>query len=171
MLMMFLAFAGCSGSDDSVDCPEGFTGSDCSTKVKPTKMFITKVVVKAYPLYNHETNDFWDSGSPNSSQTRPDVFLAFDFNGNEFYSNEFMENATGELTFVMNPALPMMEINDNNIGLALFDLDDFNDITDSEFMVIQYFQAYDSLGTDFPNVIRVDNGVNFIADVYFTYEW
>ena len=77
MLMMFLAFAGCSGSDDSdsqVECPEGYTGVNCLEKITPRRVKIDKVDLQSFPAFNYQTNNYWDANESGVNRN-PDIYF------------------------------------------------------------------------------------------------
>jgi hypothetical protein len=168
MLMMLVSLLGCS-SDDSSDCPQGLTGSDCNTKITPSKMIITKIVIKNYPLLK-ESFEFWDTGEDNSG-VEPDILVAMSFGNQTIYNNEYLSDADGsEISFTINPPLELAEINENIVGLSILDYD--GSIENSEFMAGVLFQLYSTQGTDFPAVITVtDSSRPFSADLHVTYQW
>jgi hypothetical protein len=51
--------SGISNSNCGCDCPQGFTGSNCSTQIMPTSIKILKVRVKKFPNLK-ENGDQWD---------------------------------------------------------------------------------------------------------------
>lgn len=59
--------AGVSTPDCGCNCPDGYTGSDCSVKKTPSKILVTKIQVKKFPNTNGSTN--WDTSDA------PDIFI------------------------------------------------------------------------------------------------
>lgn len=165
---MFASLLGCS-SDDSGDCPQGLTGSNCNTKITPSKMTITKIVIKNYPLLK-ESFEFWDTGE-DTSESEPDILVALSFGNETLYNNEYALDADGsEISFTINPPLELADIDEDIVGIAILDYD--GTIENSEVMAGGLFQLYSSQGTDFPSVITLtDPSQPFIADIHVAYEW
>lgn len=166
MLIMSVAFLGCSGSDDTA-CPEGFTGSSCNTKITPVAMYISKIVVKTYPSTDSEGND-WDNGEDNSGD-KPDMFFVLQSGEQVLYSNEYKTDCSGEQTYTLSNPIGADDVA-SPISLSVWDFDGGDPQTNSTFMSGANFILYDAVAFDFPSV-RTISGTNFAADIYVTYEW
>lgn len=169
LLIMLASILGCS-SDDSGDCPKGLTGNDCNTKITPSKMIITKIVISQYPLSPANSN-FWDNGE-DTSGFRPDMLLALTFeDGTTLVNDEIKTDVSGEATFAINPPLVLQDIDEGLVLLSVLDYDG-GDGSTSDIMVQKYIQLYTSQGTNFPEVIYVsDLQQLFVGEIHVTYEW
>ncbi len=167
---MFVAFLGCSGSEDSTNCPQGFTGSDCSTKITPTKMFITKIVVNQYPLLT-SNSQYWDTGE-DTSEFQPDIVLALTFaDGTSIVNDDIRTDSSGAATFQIVPTLALADVNEDLILFSVLDYDG-GDGSTSDIMAQKYIQLYDNEGSVFPSVIHVvDVGQLLQAEIHVSYEW
>ncbi len=166
MLIMSVALLGCSGSDDSTNCPQGFTGGDCSQKITPTAMYINKIVIKNYPSSNGG-ND-WDNGEDTSGDN-PDMFFVLQSGDQTIYSNEYKTDCTGVQTYVLTSPIGADDVA-STISISVWDFDGGDPQTNSVFMSGAAFMLYDAAAFDFPT-IRSVVGTNFEADIYVTYEW
>src|SRR5690606_11413519 len=110
-------YLGCSSDTDSEDCetitcvnggafvdcecvcPQGYTGSDCSIQVTPSKVIISKATVKVFPLEKSDGSS-WDGWIIDPEEQLPDIFLTFSNDGNILYESDFYyENALGGANF------------------------------------------------------------------------
>lgn len=171
MLFVSSLFFGCSSEDTSdVSCPDGFTGQFCQTKLTPTKIKITKVVVRSWPLLYNNSQP-WDNGE-DGSDIYPDVFIAIGYAPNTILSlSDYVIDAhetSGNLIYTFNQPLELPNIY-YNYSLGLFDYDGGNEY---EFMNEQIFNVYKSSDLNFPEYVTVNNVSQYlIADVYLSYEW
>jgi len=153
------------------DCPQGYTGNNCSTQLTPSKVIITKAIVKVFP--NTNGSEFWDAGIPNTEDSLPDIYITFqDSNLNTIYdSPTFYENAiSGEGTFFEFTLTPSLELTafDNPFLINIWDYDQTGS---DDFMTSYGFFAYTS-NNNFPEIITVvSQSDEILVDLEVTYEW
>lgn len=171
MLAIAGGITGCS-SDDSksevlpVECPDGFTGTDCSTKKRPTKIYITGIDIVSYPMINGEGNA-WDWIEMGENEN-PDVYFSIYSGGQYIYTaDSYYENADGETLSFQTPLYT------ENINLAiLVELRDYDEATNEyEYMssTLPFF-IYDPQQTYFPQSVLAQNG-NTTVRINLKYEW
>lgn len=171
MLAIAVGINGCS-SDDSkyevlpVECPDGFTGTDCSIKKTPKKIWITSVDLVSYPMFNNNSDAWdWDEFGVNEN---PDVFFSIYSNGSYIYtSDSFYRDATGEtLSF-------QTQLFTENTNLAIvIELRDYDEAT-NEYEIMSNtlpFFIYDPEQNYFPESILSQNGSTAVR-VNLQYEW
>lgn len=175
MLMMFLAFAGCSGSDDSkpeVECPDGYTGVNCLEKITPKKVKINKVEIQSFPALNYDTNNYWDANETGINRN-PDIYFMIYQNGGYIYElDTYMANADYQVTNTFNLPNPIIITDiDSPIILELRDYNAHNNtyqIMDNSYPVF----VYEPSGVTFPSTITLFNSHDyFVVTLHVTYEW
>lgn len=153
------------------ECPDGYTGNNCSTQVTPNKVIINKAIVKVFP--NTNNGDFWDLAIPDVEDALPDVYITFqDSNLNIIYdSPTFYENAiSGEGTFFEFTLTPSLELTtfDNPYLVNIWDYDSGSE---DDFMTSYGFFAY-TANNNFPDIITVVNQSDeILVDLEVTYQW
>lgn len=156
---------GTSTADCGCNCPQGYTGTDCSTLIAPTRIKINKVVVTSFPPAN-SLGSSWDTFYGN-----PDIYLEL-YNGStpiflsggNFYTNA---NYGTEYEFVFSTPATITNVNSLH-QISLYD--DDAPLT-PDFMASQLFTPYiNSLG--FQPIITITNSSEFFqVKFYVTYEW
>ena len=175
---MFIAFSGCSSDNDSepeqMICPNGFTGSDCSTKLTPSKIFINKVVIQAFPGVT-PSGELWDTGE-DTSEFRPDLLILIKQGtaGTPIYITPLENikvdaNPSSDYTFTISPGLVITQPLDL-YGIEVGDFD--GSIESSDLMVNKSFNVYDAETNGFPSFITItDAATTFQAQIYLSYVW
>ncbi len=155
---------GTQTADCGCDCEEGYTGSNCATKLVPTSVKITNITVKKFPDTNN--GNWWDT-FPNSDA---DIYITINNSSDvEIYNHPtFYEDASGlnvSYPFTLTPPLIINDVTGIHV-LNLFDLDTFQD----DFITLLLFRPYDSSREGFPTSITLANTTNtFECD--FTLEY
>jgi len=165
----------CSNGGTFVDCecqcPDGYSGNDCSTQVTPSKVIINKAIVKVFP--NTDNGDNWDVGIPNAEDALPDVYITVQNSDLNliFDSPSFYENAlSGSGTFYEFSFNPNLEITDYD-DPYLISIWDYDSSDTDDFMTSYGFFAYTS-NNNFPNVITVvSQSDEILVDLEVTYQW
>ena len=154
--------------DCGCDCPDGFSGTDCSAKLMPSSIKITNVEVKKFPDTN---NGSWWDGFPTNSDADIYITIGDVISGNEIYTSPtYYEDASGlGVMYDFEPETPI-NITDvtNNHVLTIYDFDSVSD----EFISLLVFNPYDSSREGFPNSIAVSNTTGtFECDITLEYNW
>jgi len=163
---------GVSNADCGCDCPQGFTGSDCSTQLIPTKIFITKIKVTKFPNLKTNQNQ-WDSFVL-AGYERPDIFPSLSFyNGNYLYAGQPINDSFsyGNDNFTFIPSTPI-EINQvsSQYTISLWDDDTIGTSINQEFIGGYNFYIYANNG--FPAVLNISTSNGLVAfELYLTYQW
>jgi len=160
---------GISTSDCGCDCPEGYTGANCSVEVEPATITITKVIVKVFPNTNNGSG--WDVGIPNPSDALPDIYITFqDSNLNVIYNSPvYYENAIsgGGIFFEFTPNLQIS----NFANPYLVNIWDYDASSDDDFMTSYGFFVY-TVNQGFPEIITVVNqSAEILVDLELSYQW
>ncbi len=164
----FLLLSSCS-SDSEETCPQGFTGNNCSTQITPSKILITKIVVKSFPNLK-PNNSYWDDVPNEYADIFPVISTA---NGEVVYfSNVYYNNAFGSeltpYTFELNPNVQITNFQQNYV-LGIWDYD--GNSSNPELMSSVSFPIYSQTG-GFPAKINVSQPANgLVAEVYLSYQW
>jgi hypothetical protein len=144
------------------DCPEGYTGSDCSNQDTPSKILISKVKVTKFPTYNNGSDwDIWSAG--------PDIYIAlWDGSSYIYVSQNFFEDAdpTSDYTFNISPALDLSDVL-KQYQIVLFDYDS---TSDDEFMGGVSLYPYSNTG-GFPTTLYIDGGGSVAFEMTISYAW
>jgi len=164
---------GISTIDCDCDCPEGYTGTDCSIQVTPSKIKITKITLIGFPLMR-DSNDYWDSYIFNQEEVSPDIFIRIRTTSEILYTSGYYENAISSFSgYDFIPDTPISITSPTSpIGLSVND-NDKNLIGDDtyELMVYSAFGIYDDTN-GFPSVLKFDHDNPVLQfDLHLTYEF
>jgi hypothetical protein len=172
VLALFILFSGCSSDSDSTECPQGFSGENCETKMLPSKIIVSKIVITQFPGFAPGNND-WDNGEDTSGDN-PDLFIMIKENEELIYispTGNMVVDAQNAFdhSFTVSPALELLQpLSLYRIALADYD----GDLASSDMMVDLYSPVYDPLAPNFPDVITIANvEAGFSADFHVSYEW
>ncbi len=161
---------GVSTSNCGCTCPIGFTGTNCSTQVTPTKILITKITVKNFP--NRKPDGLtWDN-FVFTSYNSPDIFPFLTLGSTTLYQGDFMSdvisNGNNTDNFTWTPTTPIQIILINSqYTLNLYD----SDVSGSEFMGGFNFTPYSSTG-GFPGTLILSNSTSsYKFELSLTYVW
>lgn len=159
---------GISNSDCGCDCPQGFGGANCGNIITPSKVIITKVIVKSF-------NNLSNSGVAHDLSNGPDIYIKINSGSIVLYDHPtFYTNATAGLNtnyeFVLNPNLQITNVNAPLIvSLWDYDLGDIPSTADDNMGFAGFFPFN---GTSFPSsIIVTDTNTPTQFEVFFTYQW
>ena len=169
---------GTSTPECGCNCPQGYTGSDCSTQITPTKITITKIRVKYLPNTT-TTGGYWDITGLNPTNASPDILVTMDnssfteiYRSTTYYKNVISDGAT-YYDFVPSTPISITSVNSVFI-LNLWDYDgadsNFNGGIDDNMGFI-VFNIYNSVG-GFPSTISVldtSKSLGFELSLTYTY--
>ena len=169
---------GTSTTECGCNCPQGYTGSDCSTQITPTKITITKIRVKYLPNTT-ATGGYWDITGLNPTNASPDILVTMDnssfteiYRSTTYYKNVISDGVT-YYDFVPSTPISITSVNSVLI-LNLWDYDgadsNINDgIDDNMGFVVHY--VYSSTG-GFPSTITVsDTTIPLSFELTLSYTW
>jgi hypothetical protein len=141
------------------DCPEGYTGPDCSDQQTPSAIKIEEIRCTSFPAT--------DGGAGWDLTSAAEIYVTLERNGNTFYESGYYENANPSLTYTFTPTgnLNMTSPLDS-YNIRLYDFDDFDA---DDFMGGISFTPYSSTN-GFPETINVQFGdLSFELDVTYIY--
>lgn len=157
--------------DCRCDCPEGYSGIDCSAKLKPQSIKISKIVVKSFPD-RKDNGDWWDTPFF-SENNNADIYITIE-NPDDVIIYEhptYYEDASGlseSYPFILDPPLLITNVKDTH-SLILYDYDS-NDSDD--FISVLLFKPYEETRDGFPTTINVTSPIDtFELDVTVEYSW
>ena len=159
---------GTSNANCGCNCPQGFTGANCSTLITPTSVKITKIKVKKFPDTNN--GNWWDI-LPNSDA---DIYLTVENSAFAVLYNHptYFSNATGlgTSTYDFIPATP---INLTNVtSTYLINLYDYDTSVSSQLISVLAWAPFSTLQPDFPTTRTVINGNGtFECELTLQYIW
>jgi hypothetical protein len=163
---------GTSNANCGCNCPQGFTGANCSTLITPTSVKISKIKVKKFP--DADNGDWWDT-FPNSDA---DIYLTVENSAFTVIYNHptYFTNATGlgTSTYDFIPATP---INLTNVSSAyiinLYDYDGSTNNANNDFITLLAFTPFSTSQTSFPTTKIVTNGSagTFECELTLQYTW
>lgn len=159
---------GVSNDNCGCDCPQGFTGENCGTVITPSKVIITKIVVKAFD--NNNSNGFrFDTASG------ADIYVKVNSGNTVIYTHSnYYPNATSGLStnynFVLNPSLQITNVNAPLVvSLWDYDLEDIPSDAD-DYMASSAFFPFN--GINFPDsIIITDPSTGTKFEVFLSYQW
>lgn len=166
---------GTSKPECGCNCPQGFTGSNCSTQIAPTKITITKIRVKKFPNLKPNGSN-WDIVALPGWE-RPDIFPAlFPFQGTPalFVGTRINDSFSyGNDTFDFTPTTPIVITQiSQQYTLVLYD-DDSTIINPNspELMGGFNFYIYSSTG-GFPTTMALNSTTSdYGFELTLSYVW
>lgn len=160
---------GTSNANCGCDCPQGYSGANCSTQIMPTIIKITKIKVKYFPNTNNGST--WDSSFPNSANAPADIYVTL-LNSNNVvlytspdYFINVLSNGVNTWDFIPSTPISVSFVYFNSLKIKLYDFDgDYsNSITGgSELMRETIFSIYGSTGS-FPTTLSLLDSPNQIG--------
>ncbi len=162
---------GTSTPECGCNCPQGYTGSNCSTQITPNKITITKIEIVSFPTIDPSAiTGNWDYFPISSSQNAPDLAIVlYDFTTSTILSNSssnpFTDAQNTQSHSYTYPSFLISNVN-NLFSIQLRDID-----TNSSFQIMDtyVFSIYDNEG-GFPSIIPIING-DTKYNLYVTYNW
>lgn len=178
LLGLTVAFSGCKKDDidpcegitclnggtcanGQCNCPEGYSGSDCSQQVTPDKIRVTKIEITRFPATDNGAG--WDLTSG------PDIYPKLSLGSTEIWTSEdYYQNADPSTvySFDINPIVNLSSPNDR-YTISLYDYDDFDA---DDFMGGIIFTPYSS-NNGFPSTINLDAGGDVAFRLHVNYVW
>jgi hypothetical protein len=159
---------GISNDNCGCDCPQGYVGSNCSTVVTPSKVIVTKVVVKSFDNLN-------SNGIGHDLFNGADIYIKINVGNQVLYDHStFFPNAVGGLNtnyiFTVNPNLQTTSVNTPLI-VSLWDYDLGDTPSDADdYMASGAFFPFN--GNNFPpSIIVTDPSSGTKFEVFLSYQW
>ena len=167
---------GISTPECSCNCPQGYTGSDCSTQITPANITITKIRVKYFP--NTDAGSYWDASFPTSANAYADIFLTLQnsslteiYRSPTYYKN-VVSDGIAYYDFVPSTPINITSVT-SGLVLNLWDYDgaDSNGISPDDDMGFIVFNLYKSTG-GFPSTLTVlDTSKSLGFELTLSYTW
>lgn len=169
---------GVSNANCGCDCPQGFSGANCSTQLMPTTIRISKIRVKYFP--NTDNGSTWDVSFPTAANASPDIYVTLEnsnnvmlFNSPTYFSN-VLSNGTNTWDFTPTTPISIPFIYFNSLRIKLYDFDgavsNVNDGID-DLMASSIFNIYNSTG-GFPTTLNLLNTATPIGyELTLQYVW
>ncbi len=169
---------GTSTPECGCNCPQGYTGSDCSTQITPAKITISKIRVKYFP--NTDAGSYWDVLLPlaDANIALPDIYLTLQnsslteiYRSPTYYKN-VLSDGTAYYDFVPATSISITSVNSVFV-LNLWDYDgaDSNITSSDDDMGFIVFNIYNSVG-GFPSTISVlDTSKSLGFELTLSYTW
>jgi hypothetical protein len=159
-------------SNCECNCPQGYSGVNCSNQVTPSRISITKVIVKSFPNTDL-SGGFWDPTIPTADDGLPDIYITFQnsdlnviYDSPTFFGNAISDGSTF-YEFTLNPPLVITNYS-NPYLVSIWDYDVNNA---DDFMTSEGFFIYNSTG-GFPETLTVlDTSEPILVDITLTYQW
>lgn len=159
--------------DCGCDCPEGYSGTDCSTQITPSSITILRVNVKKFPD-RKPNGDRWDTGLFGIGGSDADLQLdILNANGNVIYISEaLVDRASSGNCDDTNYFFPAVQLSGEQISsqltFALYD----EDPNDWEFMGGWQIGGLYSSNNGFPDTITIGEcSDNIVFEVELDYSW
>lgn len=159
---------GVSNANCGCDCPSGYGGANCGTFITPSKITISKVIVKSF-------NNLNASGIGHDLTNGADIYIKINSGNTVIYDHpSLFSNATDgsntNYVFTLNPILQIVNVNSPLvISLWDYDLGDTPSNSDDN-MASAVFIPF--AGNSFPSSILVtDPSTATKFEVFFTYQW
>lgn len=159
---------GTSTADCGCDCPQGFTGSNCSTIITPTKVIINQVIVKSFNNYD-SSGLLWDLTNEADIYVKINRGTSVIYDSPTFFSNA-VDSSNTNYTFTLSPVLEISQVNTPLvISLWDYDLGDTPSNDDDNMGSAAFFPFN---GTSFPSVITVtDPSTPTTFEIHLSYVW
>lgn len=159
---------GTSTPNCGCNCPQGFSGSNCSTVITPTQVIITKVVVKSFSNYS-SSGLLWDGTNDADIYVKINSGSTVIYDSPSFFSNAFGSSNTN-FSFTLSPTLQITQVR-NPLVVSLWDYD-LGDVPSNadDYMASAAFYPFN--GTSFPSVVTItDPSTPTTFDIYLSYVW
>lgn len=159
---------GVSNSNCGCDCPQGFGGSNCGTILQPSKVIISKIVVKSFSNLN-SLGFLWDGTNG------ADIYIKINSGTNVIYDHPTVfSNAVGgnnlNYQFVINPNLQITNVNSPLI-VSLWDYD-LGDLPPSQDVNMASAAFIPFNGNSFPSTITITDPTSPTTfEIFLTYQW
>jgi hypothetical protein len=153
---------GGSCANGECNCPEGYTGSDCSQQVTPTKIRIKQVDVTSFPATN-------DKGSGWDLTSAADIYIKIYKDDTELYnSSTYIKDAISsyKYEFELSPNVDLLNPNDQ-YTIILYDYDS---TSGDDYMGGIIFKPYSNTNS-FPTTMNLDAGGGITMTLHLSYVW
>ena len=170
---------GTSTPECGCNCPQGYTGSDCSTQITPTKITISKIRVKYFP--NKNAGSYWDVLLPlyDANIALPDIYITLQNSSlveiykSPIYKKNVVSDGIAYYDFVPSVPINITSVN-SGLVLNLWDYDGADSNINVGFdddMGYVVFNLYKSTG-GFPSTLTVlDASQSLGFELTLSYTW
>lgn len=142
------------------DCPEGFTGPDCSNQQTPTSIRITNIEVTRLPA-TKANGAGWDLNSG------ADIYVQMLYNNNNIYEHStYYENVNSSQNYSFQPNTNLNLTNPTN--RYVIRLYDYDSLDADDFMGGIEFTPYTS-NNGFPNKVILDANGDVAFELTYQY--
>lgn len=159
---------GVSNSDCGCDCPQGYTGTNCGTIIQPSRVTITKIVVKSFSNLN-PGGFLWDGTN------EADIYIKVNNGNSVIYDHpSYLSNVVGgsnlNIAFTLSPNLQITSVNSPLIvSLWDYDLGDTPSNPDDNMASASFFPFN---GSSFPSTITVNDPTSPTTfEIHLSYQW
>lgn len=159
---------GISNNECGCNCPLGFGGANCGNIITPSKVIITKAIVRSF-------NNLNNNGVGHDLTNGPDIYIKINSGSTVIYDHPtFISNATAGLNtnyeFILSPNLQITNVNAPLIvSLWDYDLGDTPSTADDNMASAAFFPFN---GNSFPSsIILTDPSTATKFEIYLTYQW
>ncbi|MBA3648333.1 MAG: calcium-binding EGF-like domain-containing protein [Chitinophagales bacterium] len=142
----------------SCNCPQGYAGFHCETKLTPVSLTITGIEVSLFPLTDFSDN-MWDA----SDRSNPDPYILLNPGPAtvfSYYKSEVVNNAIAPLSYSNDLPYTLSNI-DQGWSISVVD-DDQSEGYQDQIMGGFYFTPI-SYDTDFPQTIELISSVQSLS--------
>lgn len=142
------------------DCPEGFSGPDCSNVETPSKIRVTNIKVTDFPATD-DNGGGWDLASG------ADIYVSMSYNNTNIYeSNTYFQDADPQQDYDFQPNINLdLEYPTNRYVIRLHDYDDLG--LDDYMGGIEFTPFSPSNG--FPETLNIDAGTGLAFTLSLDY--
>ena len=142
-----------------VDCPDGYTGTNCTKQVTPLKIRISKIELTKFPQYDYGSS--WDVTSG------PDIYLKLVKDGYLIHQTDYDKNAASSYDYVF---YPKSDINITDpTDEYIIRLYDFDSGSEDDYMAGIKFYPYKSKNK-FPRIIKLETD-RMAVELTVSYIW
>jgi hypothetical protein len=163
--LLIIGLIGISSCSKQATCPNGYTGSDCTTQKTPTQILVTKVTVTNFPATNNGTD--WNI---TEATGYADIYpVITDASGSTVYSfsSAYQQDVNYQNSTSFTPSSPISVSSAQN--LYTITLYNHNNVTADDDMGSAYKILYNPYG-GFPSTVTVSSSsVTFVLNLQYSF--
>lgn len=159
---------GTSRADCGCDCPQGFSGTNCGTVITPTKVIITKIVVKSFNNYT-SAGVLWDLTNEADIYVKINSGSTVIYDSPTFFTNA-VDTANTNYTFSLSPTLQISQVN-TPLVVSLWDYD-LGDVPSNADDIMGSAAFLPFNGTSFPSIVTITDPTSPTRfEIHLSYVW